>query len=43
MQVFVDMDGVLADFDAHYETHFGTRPCKKSDNVDWDAVRAGAV
>ena len=40
MQVFVDMDGVLADFDTHYETHFGTRPCKKSDNVDWDAVRA---
>ena len=40
MQVFVDMDGVLADFDAHYETHFGTRPCKKSDNVDWEAVRA---
>jgi Resolvase, N terminal domain len=34
------MDGVLADFDGHYEAHFGTRPCKKSDNVDWKAVRA---
>ena len=40
VQVFVDMDGVLADFDLHYETHFGTRPCKKSDNVNWKAVQA---
>ncbi len=39
-QLFVDMDGVLADFDAHHETVFGVRACKKVDNVDWAAVRA---
>jgi hypothetical protein len=37
--VYVDLDGTLADFDAHYEHHLGTRPCKNSDNVDWNAVR----
>ena len=40
MQLFVDMDGVLADFDTGYELAFGTRPDKKDDNVDWQAVRA---
>lgn len=40
MQLYVDMDGVLADFDTQYEHHFGIRPCKNSDNVDWDAVRS---
>jgi len=39
-QVFVDMDGVLADFDAHHETVFGFRPDKITDNVDWSVVRA---
>ena len=39
MQIFVDMDGVLADFDAHYEAVFGVRPDKITDNVDWSAVR----
>lgn len=39
MQLFVDMDGVLADFDAHHERVFGRRPDKKADNVDWEAVR----
>jgi hypothetical protein len=24
----------------HYKTRFGTRPCKNSDNVDWNAVRS---
>lgn len=38
-QVFVDMDGVLADFDAHHETVFGVRSDKKLDNVDWLKVR----
>jgi hypothetical protein len=40
IQVFVDMDGVLADFDAHHEAVFGVRSCKTADNVDWGAVRA---
>ena len=40
MQIFVDMDGVLADFDTGHEIVFGLRSCKKADNVDWQAVRA---
>src|SRR4051812_19537227 len=40
MQLFVDMDGVLADFDAGYEASFDVKPCKQADNVDWQAVRA---
>lgn len=39
MQLFVDCDGVLADFDTHYENHFGIRACTTTDNVDWDLVR----
>ena len=39
MQIFVDLDGVLADFDAHHEAVFGVRPDKLADNVDWSAVR----
>lgn len=38
-QIFVDMDGVLADFDTHYEAVFGYRSDKLADNVDWSAVR----
>lgn len=37
-QVFVDLDGVLADFDGHYERLFGRRPDKKTDDVDWQEV-----
>lgn len=40
MKLFVDMDGVAADFDAHHEHHFGERPCKLRDNVNWSAIRA---
>lgn len=40
MQIFVDMDGVLADFDQHHEDVFGERACKVKENVDWEKVRA---
>lgn len=33
------MDGVLADFDAGYESAFGVRPSIEADNVDWNLVR----
>ncbi len=38
-RLFVDLDGVLADFDTGHEHHFGIRPCKKKDDVNWKAVR----
>jgi hypothetical protein len=38
MQLFVDMDGVLADFDGHHEAVFGVRSDKLLDNIDWGAV-----
>lgn len=39
-RLFVDMDGVLADFDSGYESAFGVRPSIAADNVDWTLVRA---
>lgn len=36
--IFVDLDGVLADFDTGYQVAFGTTPDKKVDNVDWKLV-----
>ena len=39
-QVYVDLDGVMFDFDAHYEACFGVRPSKDADNVDWSKVRS---
>lgn len=39
MKLFVDLDGVLADFDTGYEQVFGYRPDKVKDDVDWQAVR----
>lgn len=39
-QVFVDADGVMADFDSHYEKHFGVRPDKAADDVDWAKVNS---
>lgn len=40
MHVYLDLDGVLANFDAHHESVFGVRPDRVLDNVDWDKVRA---
>lgn len=42
MRVWVDMDGVWADFDAQYEHHFGSRPIRndKGHDTDWDLVRS---
>jgi hypothetical protein len=39
MQLFCDMDGVLADFDTGYEQQLGRRPSKAKDNVDWAKVK----
>lgn len=39
VQLFLDLDGVLADFDSHYEAVFGKRPNKVDGTVDWAAVR----
>jgi hypothetical protein len=39
VQLFVDMDGVLADFDAHHEAVFGVRSSTLTDIVDWSRVR----
>jgi len=36
--LFLDLDGVLADFDAGYEKLAGERPDKSSDDVDWRLV-----
>lgn len=37
-QLFVDLDGVLADFDGSYERLFGVRPSIGTDNVDWKNI-----
>ncbi len=39
MQIYVDMDGVLADFDRHYRKTFG-RVATRPGGTDWEAVRA---
>jgi hypothetical protein len=38
MNLFVDMDGVLADFAQHHQAVFGWRP-DEEDEVDWAVVR----
>jgi 5'(3')-deoxyribonucleotidase len=37
-QLFVDMDGVLADFDKHYRNLFSIKSDKSLDNVNWKLV-----
>lgn len=37
--IYVDLDGVLADFDTGYERAFGVRPSRDADNVDWGLVK----
>lgn len=37
--LFVDMDGVLADFDRGYAERFGAHGGKEADNVDWRKIR----
>lgn len=39
-QVFVDLDGTLADLERHYHETFGYRPDKTADNLDWSKVFA---
>lgn len=41
MQLFCDLDGVLADFDTHYEAVTGIPADKTSDNVEWDKIAKG--
>lgn len=38
MKLFVDLDGVLADFDEGYERKFGVRPSIGTDNVEWKNI-----
>lgn len=38
MKIYVDLDGVLADFDTHHENTFGVRSDKLLDNVDWKKI-----
>lgn len=40
MQLFVDLDGVMADLDAHHEAIFGFRPDKVKENIDWKKIQA---
>lgn len=37
-QLFVDMDGVIADFDKGYELLTGKSPKKTDDNIDWKLI-----
>lgn len=37
-KLYVDLDGVLADFDSHYSNLFSENSDKSFDNVDWSLV-----
>lgn len=43
MKIFVDMDGVLADFDSHYAATIGPLPNRSDPNrdVDWSKINDG--
>lgn len=40
-QLFIDLDGVLADFDGFYESNFGIRPARTSQDLPdmWDNIK----
>jgi hypothetical protein len=38
IQIYVDMDGVLADFDTGYRSMIGPMGGKEADDVDWEKV-----
>ena len=40
--IWLDMDGVLADFDGHYQACFGVKPTRwpEPDTVDWKLIAA---
>jgi hypothetical protein len=40
--IWLDMDGVFADFDGHYERHFGYRPTRwpMEDTTDWKLIKS---
>jgi hypothetical protein len=40
MTLFIDLDGVLANFDAGYAAINGAPPCKHLDDVDWEKIKA---
>lgn len=40
MQLYLDLDGVLADFDRGHEIAFGYRPDRKLKNHKWELIRS---
>ncbi len=40
MTIFIDLDGVIADFDGGYARLTGAVADKRVDNVDWNLVNA---